>query len=850
MTTNLSLETELSLYADTICRNTGQYFCNKKQFSLPRTGNRVSVLASGQEVFEKIHAALTGARHFIWIADWQMAFDVELVERGNKDHPGQLYKILKKIISTKPVHIRVLLYRSLADGTPGTYDGMVADKLNDLNKKNYPGSILVLLESPTSSQRDSFDYSHHQKFVVVDGRIGFIGGMDLTYGRWETPGYDVVVDPERFVINDMYNPCATKLRPMSITEQEKVEKDKFIEPYGDKLIEEGCQPRMPWQDVHIKIAGPSVLDMHRNFARRWNGLLTRKGHRASLSGVLYRLLTNADRIEKPWLEKIGAWPVLQATQPLKEGGAQVQIVRSVSSKHLANEGVKPDDLLLYPTARERKVWEECLEAWRGLHQDNILDAMVNCILSANNYVYIESQYFISQFGSWGETKKDMATGHMGQHSAEREANTMGNENEGIQNTIMAALGKRIADNIDANLPFHVYLVFPAHPEGVITDESIYKQQWQLQATVKHGNSSLIKRIQKALKHNKRDPEEWVQYLTVLNMRNYGATVQYARAPETFNEDYHIEIGRYVVTEQIYIHSKMMIVDDAVAIVGSANINDRSLTGNGDTEIAAVVVDTEGVELQDLGSPDFKVQTRGFARELRRQLWEKHFGFSVVSVDEDKTTYVKSTVRATRPRETDKTIPVHPIIHPPRLTMTEGQFNEPLKKLKWTWQQILNKPCHPNTVKAIQMIAQRNAEVYEEVFQHTPRNSMGSHAGISQFYTQPYLVTVGIADDPKDSTGVLPPALQLPFMTTQIPNHLRNALNPGRPRHQLRLYDGHTIHNIEKALGYLKDNLIGFFVAAPLDWGMAAKIDGNPSKSNSVKVDIAQSEEAAGQPKGG
>ena len=38
---------------------------------------------------------------------------------------------------------------------------------------------------------------------------------------------------------------------------------------------------------------------------------------------------------------------------------------------------------------------------------------------------------------------------------------------------------------------------------------------------------------------------------------------------------------------IYVHSKMMIVDDEFILIGSANINDRSLRGNRDTEIAVV-----------------------------------------------------------------------------------------------------------------------------------------------------------------------------------------------------------------------------------------------------------------------
>jgi phospholipase D1/2 len=31
-----------------------------------------------------------------------------------------------------------------------------------------------------------------------------------------------------------------------------------------------------------------------------------------------------------------------------------------------------------------------------------------------------------------------------------------------------------------------------------------------------------------------------------------------------------------VTEQIYIHAKLLIVDDRVVVIGSSNINDRSM----------------------------------------------------------------------------------------------------------------------------------------------------------------------------------------------------------------------------------------------------------------------------------
>lgn len=45
------------------------------------------------------------------------------------------------------------------------------------------------------------------------------------------------------------------------------------------------------------------------------------------------------------------------------------------------------------------------------------------------------------------------------------------------------------------------------------------------------------------------------------------------------------------TEQIYIHSKIMIIDDEVAIIGSANINDRSMLGDRDSEIGIIIRDS-------------------------------------------------------------------------------------------------------------------------------------------------------------------------------------------------------------------------------------------------------------------
>lgn len=34
-----------------------------------------------------------------------------------------------------------------------------------------------------------FLWAHHEKLVVVDQAVAFLGGLDLAYGRWDTPEY-------------------------------------------------------------------------------------------------------------------------------------------------------------------------------------------------------------------------------------------------------------------------------------------------------------------------------------------------------------------------------------------------------------------------------------------------------------------------------------------------------------------------------------------------------------------------------------------------------------------------------------------------------------------------------------
>jgi phospholipase D1/2 len=77
-----------------------------------------------------------------------------------------------------------------------------------------------------------------------------------------------------------------------------------------------------------------------------------------------------------------------------------------------------------------------------------------------------------------------------------------------------------------------------------------------------------------------------------------------------------------VSEELYIHTKLLIADDRVVICGSANLNDRSQLGYHDSEICVVIEDPTPLPSMMDGQP---FQASRYAASLRRQLIRKHLG---------------------------------------------------------------------------------------------------------------------------------------------------------------------------------------------------------------------------------
>jgi len=81
-----------------------------------------------------------------------------------------------------------------------------------------------------------------------------------------------------------------------------------------------------------------------------------------------------------------------------------------------------------------------------------------------------------------------------------------------------------------------------------------------------------------------------------------------------------------VTEQIYVHSKMMIVDDLKVLIGSANINDRSMVGSRDTELCAVIETISSKRVLGIMNGS-RCKISPFARDLRLYAWKTILGLN-------------------------------------------------------------------------------------------------------------------------------------------------------------------------------------------------------------------------------
>lgn len=226
-------------------------------------------------------------------------------------------------------------------------------------------------------------------------------------------------------------------------------------------------------------------------------------------------------------------------------------------------------------------------------EESIHEAYIDAITKAKHYVYIENQFFISQ-----------AT-----------------HNASVRNYICESLCKRIVRAHKECAVFRVYVVMPLLPgfEGEVGSPSgtaLHAITHWNYASICRGTESILTKLKA---YGVEDPSEYISF--------HGLRT-------------HSFLNGELVTELIYVHSKLLIADDRLVICGSANINDRSMLGKRDSEIAVII---EDVEFEPGVMAEAEYQCGKYAGSLRKHIFREHLGQLQADVPQDRSTDVRDPV---------------------------------------------------------------------------------------------------------------------------------------------------------------------------------------------------------------
>jgi phosphatidylserine/phosphatidylglycerophosphate/cardiolipin synthase-like enzyme len=178
----------------------------------PRNGNALEVLIDGEEAFPAIVEAIRGARRHVHISSWHLEPTFEPSRPGSP-----VRELLAEAAQRVPV--RVLVWA----GAPVPVFAPRRARVRAEREALVRGTrIRCELDDCTRLM-----HCHHEKLVIVDDEVAFVGGIDLT-----------TLAGDRF--DHRHHPSRA--------------------------------PAIGWHDASTRLRGPAVRDVAAHFALRWEGV--------------------------------------------------------------------------------------------------------------------------------------------------------------------------------------------------------------------------------------------------------------------------------------------------------------------------------------------------------------------------------------------------------------------------------------------------------------------------------------------------------------------------------------------------------------------------------------------------
>ncbi len=201
----------------------------------PRTGNKVEVLVDGGNAFPTFLDAMTNARSHVHIASWLLSRSFKVV-RG--DEPVAIRDFLAEL--AERVDVRLLLW-----------GGAPLPPMMRPSRKQVRGKAEELVHGTKiklgldSKERPM--HCHHEKLIVVDDEIAFVGGIDWTvFGgdRFDTPRH-----PPRGELG--WHDVATRLEGPIVSDVIDHFSLRWQETTGEKLPGAAQQPEAGSSEVQL-----------------------------------------------------------------------------------------------------------------------------------------------------------------------------------------------------------------------------------------------------------------------------------------------------------------------------------------------------------------------------------------------------------------------------------------------------------------------------------------------------------------------------------------------------------------------------------------------------------------------
>ncbi|KHJ34460.1 putative phospholipase d1 [Erysiphe necator] len=663
-------------------------------FASRREHNSAKWYVDGCGYMWAVSVALEEARESIWILDWWLSPELYLRRPPSLNENYRLDRMLIAA-ANRGVKINIIVYKEVTavltlcsshtkealelhpniavfrhpDHKPVTLPSEIVSTISNFSFN--PGNLARVPRDTLKglygvNEEVVLYWAHHEKLCLIDGKVAFMGGLDLCYGRWDTNDHPIA-DAHPTDLNKI-------LFPGQDFNNARVYDFENVKDYMHNKLDRNKSSRMGWSDVSICLAGPVVEDLKAHFTQRWNYIFNNK-YRARkdprYNALIFESPENQHCSDGGNENPSNQYNDYNYNRSVEDQGFNLDFSngsemfsrfrskfpvsrKQVVMPHLDKSGSKAIQLV-----------RSCSEWSHGVSTEHsINNAYIDIINQSQHFVYIENQFFITA------TDDDQRP---------------------VRNKIGAAIVERVVRAYREGQNYKIIILIPSVPAfagDLSADDALGTRaimEFQYHSICRNGHSILEKIERAGVPDAKR-------YIRFYNLRNFDRinTVEnsvsydgmrcenirreecgisgagYDRCGEnqslsgyynqryegnqepscgTMNKnDYDSISSCYMqsplsvnqipwngnseeefdafVSEELYIHSKLLIADDRIVICGSANLNDRSQLGSHDSEIAVVIEDPTPIESFMDGRP---YQASAFACSLRRQIFRKHLG---------------------------------------------------------------------------------------------------------------------------------------------------------------------------------------------------------------------------------